>query len=143
MEHDLFDCQTVAVDGSKFRAQNSKKNNYNDKKVEQHLTYIDNKTEEYLKQLEELDETENETEIEVEEKVKIAQKLDHLSERKEKYTGLKNQIVEARKNGQSQVSAVDPDARALPKKMNIVEVGYNVVTAADRKNKFITNFNIL
>jgi len=52
---DLFDTQTIAVDGSKFRAQNSKKNNYNERKVEQHLTHIDNKTAEYLKRLDEID----------------------------------------------------------------------------------------
>ena len=40
-----FDEDTVAIDGSKFRAQNSKKNNYNEKKVKDHLKYIDIATE--------------------------------------------------------------------------------------------------
>ena len=57
---DLFDEDTVAVDGSKFRAQNSKKNNYNEKKIKDHLKYIDKQTEAYLKMLDENDEEEAE-----------------------------------------------------------------------------------
>jgi hypothetical protein len=51
-------------------------------------------------------------------------------------------LEQARESGQTQVSTVDPDARALPKKMNIVEVSYNVLTAAELKNKLITNFEV-
>ena len=145
-DQDLFDDRVAAVDGSKFRAQNSKKNNYNKKKVDRHLKYIDNKTEEYLKLLDETDkadaEGQVESEIQIEQRNQIAEKLDHLSTRKEQYQVLDKQITKAREDGNSQVSTSDPDARALPKKMNIVEVGYNVVTAAERKNKFITNFNV-
>jgi len=138
---DLFDADTVAIDGAKFRAQNSKKNNYNEKKVEQHLSYIEKKTQEYLQQLDEIDDAEDEGEQEL--KMEIALKLDHLQQRNEKYQNLKKQIEVARENGQTQVSTSDPDARALPKKMNIVEVGYNIVTASEKKNCFITNFDVL
>ena len=40
MQLDLYGKTTVAIDGSKFRAQNSKKNNYNLKKINHHLDYI-------------------------------------------------------------------------------------------------------
>lgn len=139
----LFDRSKVAIDGSKFRAQNSKKNNYSEKKIEQHLDYIDRKTEAYLKALADNEKGEDYTEMEQEMTEHIADQLDHLQERKDKYEGIKAQYQEAREAGQTQVSTVDPDARALPKKMNIVEVGYNLVTAAEGKNYFITNFNLL
>ena len=37
----------IAGDGTKLRAQNSKKNNYNERKVARHMEYIDRKLEEY------------------------------------------------------------------------------------------------
>jgi transposase len=49
-EQGLLGGELVGIDGSKFRAQNSKKNNYNQKKIDRHQAYIDNKTEAYLKE---------------------------------------------------------------------------------------------
>jgi len=138
----LFDTDTVAIDGSKFRGQNSKKNNYNEKKVKQHLDHIEKKTQQYLDQMDQLDLVENETEIELEQRIELSEKLDHLQKRKEKYDDLNLKVKAARQEGQTQISTTDPDARALPKKMNIVEVGCNVITSADLKNKLITNFKV-
>ena len=138
---DLFDENTVATDGSKFRAQNSKKNNYNEKKIKEHLDYIDKQTEEYLKELDRNDKKEDEMSRAATKK-KIKQKLEHLERRRNKYEKLEDQIKEAHQKGETQISTTDPDARALPKKMNIVEVGYNVITTVEAKNKFITNFEV-
>ena len=52
---DLLEGEYVAIDGSKFRAVNSKKNNYNQAKIDRHMSYIETKTNEYLAQLEEED----------------------------------------------------------------------------------------
>ena len=137
----LFDEELVAIDGSKFRGQNSKKNNYNEKKVEQHLNYIDKQIAQYLEELDQLD-SEEENEGTVEKRITNSKALDHLSQRKKKYKKLEEQVKAARECGETQVSTTDADARALPKKMNIVEVGYNVLTAAERKNKLITNYEV-
>ena len=56
--HGSFRRELVAVDGSKFRAQNSKNNNYNAAKVERHMKYIDKKLEEYFGRVDKLDEEE-------------------------------------------------------------------------------------
>uniref|UniRef100_UPI003217DC81 transposase n=1 Tax=uncultured Draconibacterium sp. TaxID=1573823 RepID=UPI003217DC81 len=45
----------IAGDSTKLRAQNSKKNNYNQKKIDRHLEYIENKLAEYNKVLVESD----------------------------------------------------------------------------------------
>ena len=45
----------LAGDSTKLRAQNSKKNNFNEKKIVRHLEYIRNKLSEYEKQLAEND----------------------------------------------------------------------------------------
>ena len=43
----LIGGKLIAGDSTKFRAQNSKKNNFNKKKIDRHLEYIDNKLQEY------------------------------------------------------------------------------------------------
>lgn len=139
----LFSEDTVATDGAKFRAQNSKKNNFNEKKINDHLNYIEKQTEKYLREMDELDKEEEAEEIRLEQATAISEKLDHLTERKEKYDGLKKEVEEAHEKGQTQISTSDGDARALPKKMNIVEVGYNAVITCEADNKLITNFEIL
>ena len=49
---ELVTGETVAIDGTKVRAHNSKKNNYSQKKIDRHLLYVEEKTNEYLQQLE-------------------------------------------------------------------------------------------
>ena len=141
-DQDLFDTETVAIDGSKFQGQNSTKNNYNDKKVKQHLDHIEKQTQKYLKEMDVLDKVEFESEIEIEQRLELSEKLNQLQKRKDKYDNLNQKIKAAREEGHTQVSTTDPDARALPKRMNVVQVGYNVITAADLKNKLITNFKV-
>ena len=41
----------MALDSSKFRAVNSKKNNYNQKKIDRQLEYIDTKIQSYIEEL--------------------------------------------------------------------------------------------
>lgn len=82
-EWDLFDKEVVAIDGSKFRASNSKKNNYNDKKMARHLKYINEKISEYMKMLDELDDEEsNNKRLTCEE---IKKRIKELSDRRAKY----------------------------------------------------------
>jgi len=50
---------TIGIDGSKFKAVNSKKNNYNQKKIDKHRQFITDKTTKYLQELDELDKEEN------------------------------------------------------------------------------------
>ena len=82
LEQNLFDTETVAIDGSKFQGQNSTKNNYNEKKVKQHLDHIEKKTQQYLQEMDRLDQVEKETEIELEQRIEISKKLDHLQKEK-------------------------------------------------------------
>ena len=53
---DLIGGKLIAGDSTKYRAQNSKKNNFNQKKIDRHVAYIDNKLDEYNQQLVEADE---------------------------------------------------------------------------------------
>src|SRR6266567_5204680 len=53
---DLIGGKLIAGDSTKLRAQNTKKNNFNEGKIERHLAYIDAKLDEYNKVLAEADE---------------------------------------------------------------------------------------
>jgi len=46
---------TIGIDGSRFKAVNSKKSNYNQKKIDKHRQFIEDKTAKYLQELDELD----------------------------------------------------------------------------------------
>lgn len=136
LEAGLFSKTTVAIDGSKFRAVNSKKNNYNAKKIAQHLEYIDKQTEEYLQALEDNDKREKKEKLTGK---KVEESLKQLEKRKKKYDQL-NEDLQA--SDQKQISTVDGDARALPLHMNIVEVGYNNQIAVEAENKLIVDFEV-
>ena len=45
---DLISGETIAIDGTKSRAHNSKKANFSQKKIDRHMEYIDQKVEEYM-----------------------------------------------------------------------------------------------
>jgi transposase len=89
-EADLIGANVIAVDGTKSRAHNSKKNNYNPKKIECHLTYIEEKTNEYLAQLDASDAKEKTDKI-----TNIEEKLKRLKEHKIKYENIAAQIKQS------------------------------------------------
>lgn len=132
----LISKSVVAIDGSKFRAVNSKKNNYNAKKIQQHLEYIDKQTEAFMEAFDDNDKREKKEKLTGK---KVEESLKNLKERRVKYDKLNEQL---QCSDQTQISTVDPDARALPLHMNIVEVGYNVQTAVEQDNKLIVEYEV-
>ena len=130
-EQKLLGGKLIATDSSKFRAQNSKKNNYNQKKIDRSLAYIDAKTEAYLQTLEEMDHCEAAEETLVIKKEKIQKELQKLKERKLKYDHLQEQLNHTE---ETQISTTDADSRALPLQGNVVAVSYNVQSAVDAKH---------
>lgn len=126
---DLIGGETIAIDGTKSRASNSKKNNYNSKKIERHLKYIEDKTEEYLGQLESNDKQESELDVK-----HIQDKVNRLAESKLNYEALQKQLEAS---GEPQVSTTDPDARALLIHGQVVEVSYNMQASVDAKHNLV------
>ncbi len=59
----LIGGKLLAGDSTKFRAQNSKKNNFNPKKIDRHLAYIDQKIEEHNQELATADDQEEQKKI--------------------------------------------------------------------------------
>lgn len=129
---------TIGVDGSKFKAVNSKKNNYNQKKIDKHQKFIEEKAAKYLQELDELDKAENTTsadDLQLK-KEKITQGLVKLKERTIKYDTLQQQL---NSTDDKQVSTTDPDSRSIIIVKSIVEVAYNTQNAVDDKHKLIVH----
>ena len=81
---------TIGIDGSKFKAVNSKKNNYNQKKIDKHRQFIEDTAVKYMQELDELDMQEATTDnndLQIK-KEKITLGLAKLKERAIKYDAL-------------------------------------------------------
>jgi transposase len=134
---DLIGGKVIATDGTKLRAQNSKKNNYNQKKIDDHLAFIESKLQEYLDALDLADTAETmglDPEID---KEKIRDKIARLNEKKQQYKKLGQQLIES---GQEQISTTDPDSRKLAVRQNILEVCYNIQISVDDKHNLPIDF---
>jgi len=97
----LIGGKLIAGDSTKLRAQNSKKNNFNQAKIDRHIAYIDNKLEEYTRAL---SESEGENLKTIQEEIKKQQ------ERKAGYKDLEKKLKES---GESQISLSDPQSRQI------------------------------
>ena len=119
---DLIGGKLVAGDSTKLRAQNSKKNNYNQAKIDRHVAYIDNKLEEYTRALAEND---------GDNKQMIIDEITKQQKRKEQYKEIEKELNET---GEPQVSTSDSESRQIMVRNNITEVAYSVQTTVDEKN---------
>jgi transcription elongation factor Elf1 len=126
---DLILGKTIAIDGTKSRAHNGKKSNFNQKKIDKHIAYIEAKTQEYLTALDQNDLQENTTTIS-----NIQEKIERLKQNKIKYELLE---AELKASGESQISTTDVDARALLVQGQVVEVSYNIQAAVDDKYNLV------
>lgn len=127
---ELIGGRLIAGDSTKLRAQNSKKNNFNEGKITQHLQYIEKRLQEYNSALEQADE---------ENKKVIQEQIDKQNSRKDKYHQLSEQLQQS---GETQVSTSDPDSRQLITRNNITEVAYNIQTTVDDKHCMTLDYKV-
>ena len=127
---DLIGGKLIAGDSTKLRAQNSKKNNYNKKKIARHLEYIDSKLEKYNQQLAEAD---------GDNKKIIQEQINRQNKRKDDYKKLDKHLDET---GEKQVSTSDPDSRNIMIRNHISEVSYSVQTTVDAKHNIPIDYKL-
>ena len=129
-QFNLIGGKLIAGDSTKLRAQNSKKNNFNESKIERHLIYIENKLEEYNNALQQADD---------ENKKIIKAEIEKQNMRKDFYNNLTDQL---NNSGQTQVSTSDPDSRQMLTSNNITEIAYNVQTVVDDKHYIPIDYKV-
>ena len=128
----LFSATLVAIDGSKFKAVNSRDKNFTKKSVKRRLKKTQANIDRYLAKLDQADQEEPEIrEVTAEElKKKIASMEAKMEE-------LKQHEAAVEAHPDKQVSLTDPDARSMMKAGGGSTVGYNVQTAVDSKHHLI------
>ncbi|MDO9340809.1 MAG: IS1182 family transposase [Bacteroidales bacterium] len=127
---DLIGGKLIAGDSTKLRAQNSKKNNYNQAKIDRHVAYIDNKLEEYTRALAEHD---------GDNKQLISEEIAKQQKRKDQYREIEKKLNES---GEPQISTSDPESRQIMIRNNITEVAYNVQTTVDAKHNIPLDYKV-
>lgn len=136
-EWELFGKELIAIDGTKIRACNSKRNNFSAKKLDRHIQHINDKIDTYLQELEDNDTTEEaDRKLSAEE---IQKRIEELRNRKQKYETYQNELEQTGKN---EISTTDADARLMCNNNNNVDVSYNVQTTVDAKHKLIADYKI-
>lgn len=128
---ELIGGKLIAGDSTKLRAQNSKKNNFNEDKITQHLAYIEQRLNEYNQALERADGEQD--------KKAIAEHIEKQMDRKDKYNGLREQLQQS---GEPQISTSDPDSRQLMIRNRVTEVAYSVQTTVDEKYKITLDYKV-
>jgi transposase len=134
----LFGKELIAIDGSKFRASNSKRNNYSQKKLARHINYINEKITGYLTELDETDQAESHDHRP--DAKEVQERIAQLKDRKAKYQSYQDQLAKTNTN---EISTTDPDARLMANNNNSVQVSYNVQTSVDARHKLIVDFKVI
>jgi BMFP domain-containing protein YqiC len=131
-ELELFSATLVAIDGSKFKAVNSRDKNFTQKSVKRRLQKTQANIDRYLAKLDAADREEPEIR-----EVTAAELKQKIASMEAKMEELKAHEAEVEAHPDSQVSLTDPDARSMMKAGGGSTVGYNVQTAVDSKHHLI------
>jgi uncharacterized protein (DUF3084 family) len=135
----LYGAQLVAIDGTKFKAVNSKSNNLNEKTVALRLKQTEEKIAEYLKEMDQNDtaDSDEDESVNVDE---LKEKICKLEEEKQRYEQIQSQM---KATGQKEVSLVDPDSRLMRVDSQRLEVCYNIQTSVDAKQHLIVEYDVI
>lgn len=132
----LYEKELIAIDGSKFRAVNSKMNSYNKDTLKRKLERIDENILNYLSQMDAEDTSCQDPKKYSSEEIKSA--VAELKNRKEKYEGYLKELDET---GETQKLTTDPEARVMHSKDGY-HCCYNVQTAVDNGSHLIAEFEV-
>ncbi len=135
----LFGAALVAIDGSKFKAVNTRDKNFTPYKLKKRLEQVAEHIAGYLSDLDTADRQEGET-IEARSD-RLKEKVERLREQMRMLQAMEAQ-VDASADGQ--VSLTDPDARAMATSgRGSGIVGYNVQSAVDAEHHLIVAHDIV
>ena len=141
----LFGKELVAIDGTKIRAQNSRKNNISEEKILKRLEYHESRFMEYLDELDRSDEAIRRGEEPAISPDVINKALDEIQQRTEKLNELLGLLEKAQQEDPAirQISLTDPDARSLPmNNMGHTDIAYNIQSAVDAKYCLVPYFSV-
>ena len=129
----LFSQAVVAIDGSKFKAVNSRDRNFTPGKIDGRIRQIEESISRYLDALETADRTQApDAEAKTD---RLQEKIEGLRKRMRELEDLKADLAQRE---DPQISTTDPDARSMTSDGKTTGVvGYNVQAAVDTKHHLI------
>ena len=140
---DLFGGELVAVDGSKFRASNSRERIFTANQLSKRLERIEQKIREYLAELDETDRREESAPATARLSAQeLREKIAKLQQRQHRYQGLQEQLAQQQT---TQIAQTDPDARLMHQSQaqgGGSAVAYNVQSVVDAKHKLIVAHDV-
>lgn len=132
----LIGKEIIAIDGSKFRANNSRKRNYTKGKIKTQIKYHEENIEKYMEILEKEDSEENDEKIVVNKK-EVREKIE---EAKQRIKELKDMQEKVEKEGE--ISITDSDARHMKANNNGTDIAHNTQIAVDNKNDIVVAVDV-
>ena len=136
MKLGLYQKELMAVDGSKFRAVDSKDNCYNAEILQKKLTRIDAHIAEYSRQMNKNDASEPDAKKLTPEQIQEVVK--ELRSRKDTY---QEYLKELEESGETQLLLTDPEARRMHSKDGF-HCCYNVQTAVDGGSHLVAEYEV-
>jgi transposase len=130
---ELFTHAVAAIDGSKFKAVNTRDKNFTRASIKRRMEQVEASITRYLSALETADRQDGE--LVQAKSVRLKEKIASLREQMKNFRALEVQVYAA---PEQQISLTDPDARAMATSgKGTGMVGYNVQTAVDTKHHLI------
>src|SRR2546421_12237016 len=135
---ELFSEASVAIDGSKFKAVNTRDRNFTQAKMQRRLAQIDESIARYLSQL---DSADRQGEAVPEAKItRLNEKIATLRQEIQRLNVLNTQMMQTE---DKQISLTDPDSRSMATSgRGSGIVGYNVQSAVDTKHHLIVTHEV-
>lgn len=130
----LFGEKTIAIDGTKIKAWNSRDRTYTKDIAEKQIAGMDEKVGKYLNDMDKNDANEkDEPEI-----TNMKEKIEAIKERMEKLKEIKKTMDSEKRDG---VSLIDPEAR-LMKTRNGMDVCFNGQVSVDQENHLFVDYDL-
>jgi transposase len=134
---EMFTQAIVAIDGSKFKAVNSKDRNDTRASMKRRIARMEQHIERYLSLLDEADKEEPSGHD-----MKVPELEEKIASLKERMQRLKKREREVLAHPDKQISQTDPDSRLMKKGGMGSQVSYNIQTAVDTEHKLIVAHDV-
>jgi hypothetical protein len=137
----ISEFQMLGMDGSKIQARSSKKKSYKEKGLENYISEIELKIQEYLSQCEAMDEKEGK---------KTKEKIEVLRNKQEKLKKCKDELIENKKKIRAkdyrenhQINIVEPEAKMMMHNNIKATPSYNAQIVVDMESGIIASNDVV
>ena len=132
----LIGKEIVAIDGSKFRANNGRKNSYTKGKLEKQIKYYEENIRKYIEVLDKEDLEEKDNNVKVSKKA-VQKKIEEAKERIKELEEIKKEVEE-----KGEISITDQDARHMKTSNNGTDISHNIQIAVDNKADIVVALDV-